>query len=285
MDKYKKCLFVIGRNIISTLTQARFYVAILLVTCLMNQITYPIKMFSIQVGIKTYPWIFPFLTQVFYIQMIILVGIVFLFCDLPMINNGTIYILARTGKKIWFWAQVGYIFIMTFIYFLCIFMVSIILFLPHLQLGWGWGKVLGTLAQTNLADQLEIEIDYLLQVTYTPIQAIGMAFFIAWLVGVFVGVVILVLNIYFKSIVGAVAGTMIAFTPYMVANSNNMIAANYIAPAVWLNIMKSYQVESINYPNAWYIFSFLIMGIILLITLAYLKIRSEKYNYFKGVHN
>ena len=279
MDKSKKCFFVISRNIISTLTQSRFYVAILLVTCLMNEFIYPIRMFSIQAGINTCPWIFPFLTQTFYFQMTMLVGIVFLFCDLPLINNGTIYILARTGKKIWFWAQVGYIFITTFIYYLCIFILSIVLFLPYIKFENDWGKILGTVAQTNLQDQLGIEIDYLLQVTYTPIQAIGKAFFIAWLVGVFTGIVILVLNIYFKSIIGAVVGTMIAFTPYFAANANNMSAANHIAPAVWINIMKSYQLESINYPNAWYIFSFLIAGIILLIALAYLKVRSPKYSF------
>ncbi len=284
MDKYKKCCFVIYRNVISTLTQARFYVAILLVTCLMNQIIYPIKMFSIQARINTCPWIFPFLTQTFYLQMIMLIGIVFLFCDLPIINNGTIYILARTGKKIWFWAQVGYIFIMTFIYYFCIFIVSIVLFLPYTKFENSWGKILGTVAQTNLQDQLGIEMDYLLQVTYTPIQAIGRAFFIAWLVSVFTGIVILVLNIYFKVIIGAVIGAMIAFTPYFAANANNLSAANYIAPAVWLNIMKSYQLESINYPNAWYIFSFLIVGIILLIALAYLKVQNKNYSYFEIVN-
>ena len=284
MDKCMKCFFVISRNVISTLTGARFYVAILLVTCLMNQIIYPIKMFSMQAGIHTCPWIFPFLTQTFYLQMIMLVGIIFLFCDLPIINNGTIYILARTGKKIWFWAQVGYIFIMTFIYYVCIFMLSIALFFPYVKFENNWGKVLGTVAQTNLQDQLNLEMDYLLQVTYTPLQAIGRAFLIAWLVSVFTGIVVLVLNIYFKSIVGAVVGTMIAFTPYFAVNANNMSAANYIAPAVWLNIMKSYQLESVDYPNAWYIFSFLILGIVLFIGLAYLKIRSTKYSFYTMIN-
>ena len=281
MDKYKKCLFIILSNTISTLTQARFYVAILLVTCLMNQIIYPIKMFSIEMGIDTCPWIFPFLTQVFYIQMILLIGIVLLFCDLPLIHSGTVYILARTGKKIWFWAQVGYIFIMTFIYNLFVFIVSIALFFPYFKIENNWGKILGTVAQTNLANQLGVEIDYLLQVTYTPAEAIGRAFFIAFLVGVFTGIIILVFNVYFKSIVGAIVGTVIAFTPYFAANSNNTSVANYISPAVWLNIMKSYQIESIHYPNAWYIFSFLIGGIILVIILAYLKVSSKKYSYLK----
>lgn len=284
MDNYKKCFFIISSNTISSLTQARFYVAVLLVTCLMNQIIYPIKMFSIGVGINTCPWIFPFLTQAFFIQMIMLVGIVFLFCDLPIINNGTIYILARTGKKIWFWAQVGYIFVMTFIYNLFIFILSIALFFPYIKLENNWGKILGTVAQTNLADQLEVEIDYLLQVTYTPLEAIGRAFLISLLVGVFTGIVILALNVYFQSIAGAIVGTMIAFTPYFAVNANNMTAANYISPAVWLNIMKSYQLESIKYPNGWYIFPFLVVGIIILTILAYLKVRSKKYSYFKIVN-
>lgn len=281
MDKIKKCLFIIYRNIITTLTQPRFYVAIALVICLMNQTIDPIKRFSIEVGIHTCPWIFPFLTQVFYIQMIMLVGIVFVFCDLPLINSGTVYILARTGKKIWFWAQVGFVFIMTSIYYLCIFMLSILLFFPFVKIENNWGKVLGTIAQTGLAYELGVDVDYLLQVTYTPFEAIGRALLIAWLVGVFTGIVILVLNIYFKSIVGAVVGTVIAFTPYFAGNADNPTVAHYIAPAVWVNIMNTYQIESIHYPNAWYIFSVLIVGIFLLILLGYLKIRSNAYSYFK----
>lgn len=120
--------------------------------------------------------------------------------------------------------------------------------------------------------------------TYTPVEAIGRAFLIAFLVGVFTGIVILVFNVYSKSIVGAIVGTIIAFTPYFVVNTNHILAANYISPAVWLNIMKSYQLESINYPNARYIFSFLIAGIIFLIILAYLKVASRKYSYFKIVN-
>ena len=284
MDKYKKIFSIILSNVSASLTNARFYVAILLVACLMNQIVYPIKMFSIQVGINVCPWIFPFLTQTFYIQMIMLLGIVFLFCDLPIINNGTIYILARTGKRVWFWAQAGYIFVMTVIYNLFVFMMSVALFFPYIKIENNWGKILGTIAQTELADQLGIEMDYLLQVTYTPMEAICRAILIAILVGVFTGVVIFVFNVYFQSILGAVVGTIIAFTPYFAVNANNMTAANYVSPAVWLNIMKSYQIESISYPNAWYIFSFLIFGIIFLIILAYLKVRSKKYSYFKIVN-
>lgn len=284
MDKCKKCIFIIYSHTIASLTNARFYVAVTLVTCLMNQIIHPIKVFSIQAGIDTCPWIFPFLTQTFYIQMIILLGITFIFCDLPVIHNGTSYILVRTGKKIWFWSQVGYIFLMTFIYHLFIFVLSTALFLPHIKIENNWGKILGTVAQTNLGEQLGVDIDYLLQVTYTPAEAIIRALFIAFLVGVFTGMVILVLNIYFRSIAGAVAGTIIAFTPYFSANVSNMSAANYISPGVWLNIMNSYQLESIDYPNARYIFSFLIGGIIILTILAYLRVCSRKYSYLKVIN-
>lgn len=281
MDKYKKCLFIMLNNTITSLTNARFYVSVILVMCLMNQIIYPIKEFSVQVGIDTCPWVFPFLTQTFYIQMIILLGITFLFCDLPVINNGTAYILIRAGKKVWFWSQVGYIFIMTFIYDAIILLLSIAPFFPHIKIENNWGKVLGTIAQTNVGDQLGIEIDYLLQVTYTPAAAICRAFLIVFLVGTFTGIAILVLNIYFKSIVGAIVGTIIAFTPYFSANANNMSGANYFSPAVWLNIMNSYQLESIEYPNSIYIFSFLIGGIIIFTLLAYLRVRCDRYSYLK----
>ncbi|MGM9917009.1 hypothetical protein [Anaerotignum sp.] len=281
MDKLKKCIFIVLNNTIASLTNARFYVAVILVTCLMNQIAYPIRVFSIQTGINTCPWIFPFVTQTYYMQMIILLGIVFLFCDLPIIHNGTAYILVRAGKRIWFWSQVMYIFVMTFIYNLVIFVLSITLFLPYIKIENNWGKILGTVAQTNLGDQLGVEIDYLLQVTYTPAEAISRAFLIVFLVGAFTGIVILFLNVYFQSIVGAIVGTIIAFTPYFSANANNMSTANYISPAVWLNIMNSYQLESVSYPNAMYIFSFLIGGIILFTIFAYLRVRNNKYSYLK----
>lgn len=181
----------------------------------------------------------------------------------------------------WFWSQVGYIFIMTFIYDAIILLLSIALFFPHIKIENNWGKVLGTIAQTNVGDQLGIEIDYLLQVTYTPAAAICRAFLIVFLVGTFTGIAILVLNIYFKSIVGAIVGTIIAFTPYFSANANNMSGANYFSPAVWLNIMNSYQLESIEYPNSIYIFSFLIGGIIIFTLLAYLRVRCDRYSYLK----
>jgi hypothetical protein len=277
MDHCKTVWKIMSQNIRICLTEPRFYIALLLNLFLMEEKMAPIREFSSQIGIGVCPWMFPFLAQHFLLQMVMILGLVFIFCDTPLINSQVGYILIRTGRKKWFFAQVGSVLIITFVYYASLLLISMGLFLSRLKFSLEWGKVLGTLAQTDLASELGTDIlDYSLQLKYTPIQAMGRAFLIVWLIGVFTAFLIMVLNVYFKSTVGAIVGTMVAFTPYFAWNASNLRTVQYIAPAIWANIMKSYQIGLKNYPNASYIFGVLIGGSILFIGLAYLRVTKWK---------
>lgn len=252
-NNWKQSVAVCKYGVRKMLLNARFYIALFLPFLIIQSLIDPIRKFAFQAGYRVTPWLFPFLLQHFYIQMIVILGIILLFCDAPFINQGTPYQLVRVGRKNWFRGQVLYIIVMAFLYFALIVIMSIGLFFPYLYLENGWGKILHTLAQTNAGMTMgTISLDYQLQLEFQPLHALLYSFGMAWGNGVLTGMLIFTCNLMWKRIAGVVVGGVLAATPYVVINFSDIRLFYYFAPPSWMNIMILDRKEQTYFPDLWY---------------------------------
>ena len=82
-------------------------------------------------------------------QLFIILGALLLFCDAPFLNQNSSWQILRAGRKNWFWGNMAYIWLLSLVYAAILSLLPVLLMIPHLEWTAEWGKVLGTLAQTN----------------------------------------------------------------------------------------------------------------------------------------
>ena len=101
-----------------------------MVGCFILENLRPVLEFSKAVEVPVSPYAFPHLTNDFVCQMVIMAGIVLVFCDAPFEEEGSFYLLPRAGKFYWGLGQIFYIFLMALLYVL--FLLLLLFFLS-----WG----------------------------------------------------------------------------------------------------------------------------------------------------
>ena len=128
-----KVLEIAKAGILRIFGQGRFYFALFVNFILIKQLTDSIKGFSEMVHMKAAPWIFPFLMQQSYIQLLFLLGAVLLFCDAPFIDKGSSFEMIRAGKLKWIVGKIIFTVLLSCIYTFSIIILSVVLLLPEIQ--------------------------------------------------------------------------------------------------------------------------------------------------------
>ncbi len=221
MGRLKKIRSNAVNNLRKWPSNPRIYmIFILLIMFLLNNIS-PIINFSNSTGYRVSPWIFPFFSDYVFTQMVMMFGIVFLFCDAPFMDVTQAYSIIRSGRIRWGLGQVMYIMISSAIYFLFVVVASCILLSPNIFLSNDWGKVLGTLAQTNAGQMYNVTlpISYEIQSIYTPIHAFCLSLILEWCAGTLLGLIIFILNINFNRAVGAIVASVIVCFDMVIQNA------------------------------------------------------------------
>ncbi len=275
-----KIMQIAKRSIFKTMTQSRFYFSIFLNFILIRQLTETVKSFSETVHIKTTPWLFPFFMQNTYIQLMFVLGIVLLFCDAPYIDGGSFFEVIRAGKQQWILGKIVYTWLMSGIYTFFIILITICLLLPQITWENSWGKVLGTLAQTNAAQAMgnsSVSLDYNLMIRYKPLQAMLFSFLIAWTVSFLIAMCIMFLNLFLKKIPGVVGGLLIGTMSLLQKELSNIYVLTYFSPVSWMDIhMWNYEVK-LSYPTPFYMKVFLLTTILGLSVCTYVSfVRREE---------
>lgn len=265
-----KAVRVATGEIIRTFEQPRFYFVLFVNSILIVQLTDSIKGFSEMVQLSTTPWIFPFLMQQSYIQLLFLAGAVLLFCDAPFTDEGSPYELVRVGKIRWIIGKIIYIILLACIYTSSIIVLSVVLLIPRICFEWEWGKVLGTLAQTNAADVFGnsyIQLDYGIMIKYSPCEAMTYSFLIASCVCAIIGLLTMLLNMLLKKVPGAIGGMLIAALSYFQKNFSNLYTMSFFSPASWMDIGMWNKGIVLSYPTVKYMSLFLVTSIVGLVVL------------------
>ena len=184
MDNIRMSVRICAGSIRRIVCMPRFYVAFLWLLLLYYPFMGNVRAFSTAVGVPMAPWMFPFLTNDAGSQMFIILGALLLFCDAPFLNQNSSWQILRAGRKNWFWGNMLYIWLLSLIYAIVISLLPVLMMIPHIEWTAGWGKLLGTLAQTNA---LGLSINYTIIAHFSPLEAMTLTILAVWLNAVQIG--------------------------------------------------------------------------------------------------
>lgn len=235
MDSIRKAVFISLNNFKKWPANPRVYVIFLLLLGYINMIFSSISAFCEKSGYKIALWVFPFLLAEPYSRLMILLGLILLFCDAPFIEAEQPYIITRAGRKLWTIGQIIYIILASALYFLTVLILTFMLLVPFSTLESGWGKVINTLSQFG-AGRYSVALPFDLSIvnTFSPMEAMLLELLLCWLLGIFVGLVMFILNLQFSRSAGGVAAAAISMFPLFVRKTDWSL--HYISPASWASL-------------------------------------------------
>lgn len=269
MGSLHTVLRVSAQNFRKWSSNPRFYILGILLLGFFVRIFRPIRTFTEAVTVPATPWALPFMMSDWYINMLVFFGVVLLFCDAPFVDSGQPYLMVRTGRKVWLYGQIGYILSASILYFIVIAIIPSILLFPNLTLQNGWGKVWGTLSQTNAGSQFDIpmSISHALVASYTPLQAMLHTFMLSVLNALMLGLIMFVCNMAANRTAGVMAALFVVFIQAFAKYNINPVLY-FFAPTSWAgltNISVAYNTK----PSLLYAYMVLIVLIAALVAAAH----------------
>lgn len=277
MNRRPNYFSIARNNLLRWMTNPRIYILAVLLLILLWSFLEGVLVFSKAMGYRVTPWAFPFLTNAVYVQRFMMLGLVFLFCDAPFLHEGQPYLLIRSGRVHWALGQILYIMVGTAIYFLFIAAVSALMLSPNLFASLEWGKIWGTLANTDAGQgyRVRLHIAAQIQSMYTPIQALGLSLLLQWCAGTLLGLVIFAANLCFKRALGAILASVLILFDIIIYNS----MSDYVYRFSPLSMARLTMLDATGLslrPSLAYAFAFFGAAIVLLSVLAVIFVRKRE---------
>ena len=185
MDSLKIALRVSVLGLRKLLFQLRTWLLVGMLAIIVVDATEPVKLFCDSVGYRVTPWLYTFLLQDSrYYGLMLLLGLVLLFCDAPFLDASQTLAISRCGRKNWCRGQLLYIFLATGVYLLAGFLILCLMLVPYLTMQPDWGKVLTTLAHPHSSIYTG-SLSFPFQTTkmFPGMAATVWSFFLHWLAG------------------------------------------------------------------------------------------------------
>ena len=101
MKSVKISLIVAIQNIRKWRTNYRIWILVILTMIFVQCYTKEISTNALAMGMKSSPWLYPFLYTDRYIRILFMLPLIFIYCDAPFIDKNQIYILMRCKRKLW----------------------------------------------------------------------------------------------------------------------------------------------------------------------------------------
>lgn len=238
-----------------------------------------IQNFSIDIKYPVAPWVCVFYFINPFFAMVWQICIIFFFSDAPFLQYKEMYRMIRLGRKRWFWKMQGYVVGSSVALFFVEAGLSIFLLLPcGIDWTWDWGRVLYTLAMTNVKTEYSLlaMFPYTLMLEYTALEAMTLLAIISISLNIMTAEVIAIAGLLKGHAMGM--GLVFGAALYVVAERNlsrEMPEILYFSPYSWLNLNRigmnsGYQITLL------YVLVFLATGgLVLLICWEYIYLKSD----------
>lgn len=205
----------------------------------------------------------------------------YVYSDVPFMNRTELYKILREGRKMWAIEKLGAICLQSFLIVVLVYVMSVLVFIPRVQLSADWGKIIWTMAYSNNIYDYNIygRSSAVIVNKYEPWQAMLICFFMMWLEITLVGVFMFTISLYLNRIVAiAIVGFMMVLqliTGSIAANA----AIAYVLPLYWcrLSIYGERTFLDIYYPSFAYCLIASILGLVICVTAAMLRIRKKEF--------
>jgi hypothetical protein len=137
-------------------------------------------------------------------KVLLLLGAILLFGDAPFARPGCSILMTRTSKKRWLAGQIIYLFLLALIYLIFILAGLTLFCRGHLQFGNQWSELYRSSTDGFYVEAAELFPTSTLIHKFTPYVAFGIAFLLAWLFFICIGMLWLTSNLYAGSVQAAV---------------------------------------------------------------------------------
>jgi len=283
MDKVKIVSSIAAYHLRKWFINPRIYLIFTIMILYLYSKISPISAFCMGSEHKITPYIFSFLMSDSNSVLIIMLGIVLLFCDAPFIEIDQPYMIMRSGRTLWTLAQIAYIVIASVLYFFMIVLFTILILLPNIEFSIEWGKVIGTFAQTDVIYQHRITIPFDLSIynVYTPLGATFLSFLNCWLVSVFLGISMFVLNLNISRSAGTIGAALLVLWQMVVTKT--WAGFTKFSPVTWVSLSKIDTNGSTLYPTGKMIYIAILMIIAVLILLSVYSMKKRDINIHKPI--
>ncbi|MCH5207812.1 MAG: hypothetical protein J1F04_02910 [Oscillospiraceae bacterium] len=182
-------------------------------------------------------WIFPFLYSSRYMKLVYTLPVVLMFCDAPFVDKNQTFVMMRTTRMKWLCGQILYIIAASAVYYLFIFLLSVLSTVFIADFSSDWGRTFYTLANGGVvmpAEVPRIEISLIVVEYFTPPQACFFTFLLSWFAGIFLGMVIFFLNLVTQNrYIGIVSSFAFVVWAFAVKETFGMGRFRKFSPISW----------------------------------------------------
>lgn len=184
-------------------------------------------------------WIFPFLYTGSLMLLIFTLPVVLMFCNAPFVDKNQTFVMMRTSRMKWLCGQLLYIILASAVYYLFVFLMSVLstVFIADFSLDWGgtfYSLAYGRLQWEGVPT---VWIPKLIVEYFTPIQACWFTFLLSWIGGVFLGMIVFVFNLITQTrSIGTVMATAFVVWGSWVRYSDGIQRYRKLSPISWITV-------------------------------------------------
>ena len=227
------------------------------------------------------PWMAPNIIDNAHFVMTYGFAMCYMYSDVPFMQKTELYKIVRKGKKRWCAEKILAISLQGLIMAILTIGMTILIFLPRVQFDWDWGKVIYTLAYSNsiykyniVAKGSQAIID-----KYQPIQAMLICFIMLWLEITLLGIFMFTLSLYINRTLAVAVSIAIIAMQMTVYLAPLMRVLVFVLPFYWcrMSIYGQQAFLDIYYPSFAYCLIASILGLVICVTAAMLRIRKKEF--------
>ena len=199
MSGFKTILAICSQNFRKWASDYRIWIIAVLLIVITAIYADDMRTVSKYLGTKPSMWIYPFVYMQFHTKVIYTLPIVMIFCDAPFTDKNQVFVYMRTSRIKWLCGQLLYVILASAVYYLFIFVLTIVLTFPFCELSQEWGTTLNMLAYSDAAVQAGVhmfDVSGIVVEYFSPLQACFFTFLTSWLSAVVLGAILFFFNLF-----------------------------------------------------------------------------------------
>jgi len=216
-----------------------FWTPFILALAAVYEIAHPLRELGAKYSIPVNGFSAAFIWSDMFTVFILFLGVFIMFCDLPFKDNQQMFLLSRSGKRVWIFSQVLYVIFMSFVYTAFIFVCFCVYLIPDLAFDVkSWGKIMRSVAATNIGNSVDLRISMTTSVLedFAPLEGFLYAFGTAFGAAVILGLIMLCLNLIVKHNSGIVVSGGLIFVYMFGYMGFSGFTWFYFSPLNWCSL-------------------------------------------------
>lgn len=203
-------------NLLRWSSDLKYPTVLLYIVLYMYQLIGNIGGYARELGVKIHPWLFPFLLRNGIVICPLMLGFLLMISDAPFRNRQQQFVLLRIGKRVWMGGQILYLLLLSVVFTLLLYLLSVVYILPEISFSTEWGGFLTTIAVNGLPSKYgAVDASYGVIRNATPIEVTLWSLISLTLVCFLLGMVMLLCNLWVRKGVGTTICSAMVIMPLL----------------------------------------------------------------------